>query len=80
MPDLSPENTLCMHGCQRSITTRGVCNTCYQAAYRLVQKGKYTYQELQKIGMLLPTAWETGARLGATNFAQKLHKKLNPDD
>lgn len=36
--------------CKRKVVRRGLCNTCYQTAYRLVQTERTTWKELEDKG------------------------------
>lgn len=41
-------------GCTSSPITRGLCKIHYQYAYRLVQGGKTTWEQLEKEGKVAP--------------------------
>jgi hypothetical protein len=48
-------------GCEAKQYSRGVCQTCYQVAHRLMHEGKATDEQLVALGMLLPRKYRTGA-------------------
>ncbi len=42
--------------CGKKPRTRGICNTCYITANRIVQLGKTTWEELEANGLCLKKA------------------------
>lgn len=46
---------LCMTaGCDNVHYARGLCQTCFQQAHRMIRKGDVTEQTLVKAGLILP--------------------------
>ena len=41
--------------CKRDADVRGLCNACYSVAKRLRDLGKFTFQELVDLGLMLPS-------------------------
>jgi len=42
--------------CKRVATVRGLCQTCYYAAKREVERGNATWERIQAAGLALPSA------------------------
>lgn len=38
--------------CKNERKTRGICQQCYQQAYKLVETGKTTWEELVSVGLV----------------------------
>lgn len=38
-------------GCVRDGISRGLCQTCYVSAKKIVDSGKYSWEELARLGM-----------------------------
>jgi len=42
-------------GCDNNASTRGICVACYQTARREIRRNTITWEELEKMGLTLPT-------------------------
>jgi hypothetical protein len=45
-----PKMAVCLIGCPRPEYSRGLCNSCYQSALRLVKEGETTWEKLEELG------------------------------
>lgn len=41
--------------CSREAIARGLCMSCYKAAYYQIRKGVVSWKELEKLGKVLPS-------------------------
>jgi hypothetical protein len=58
-----------------AIALRGVCQTCYQRVYRLVQRGDLTWRQAERRGIVLPaTGRHANAGMRPRYTAQTLER------
>jgi hypothetical protein len=59
-------------GCEGEAKTRGLCHKCYQTAFMSVKKGKTTWDELVKLGLVKPAS---SCPPGRSDFSKALAER-----
>lgn len=74
----SSNSPTCMvPGCDRPAKLRGVCQSCYQNAAKLIQRGGTTWEELQKFGLVRPRHSGSGLRAALYRALDEARSKAN---
>ena len=61
-----------IEGCEGEAKTRGLCHKCYQTAFMSVKKGKTTWDELVKLGLVKPAS---SCPPGRSDFSKALAER-----
>jgi hypothetical protein len=55
--------------CDREVYSRGICRQCYVSARDLISGGKSTWDDMEKLGLVLPS------RLNRSKFLNSFESK-----